>query len=273
MKSKPVVSLLETVRKAIYRGPIKRIATSIGIEKNLRENYSQLLSKFTMDNRIELNIKNTTAHFRVTNGVEIQRFKELMEEESIIESVLTDVTSKDVFYDVGANVGLYTCFVGQRSRQSVAFEPHPVNRDRLEENLELNDISDVNVREEALSDFSGTAQLAIGGSDVAGEGAHTLSTGSDTNTISVSTIRGDDLGNIPEPDVMKIDVEGAELSVLRGMRETLDECRIIYCETHSDKLANRGESHQAVVDELTEAGFLVDELISRSEETFLRAKK
>lgn len=273
MRSKPIVSVLETVRKTLYRGPIKRIAVSLGLEKRLREGYSRLLSGFTTEDTIKLNIVDKTTNFRVTNGVEIQRFQELMEEESVIESVLADVGSKDIFYDVGANVGLYTCFVSQKSSQSVAFEPHPVNRERLKENLELNDISNVNVRDEALSNANGTAKLAIAGSDVAGEGAHTLSTGNEQNTITVSTIRGDDLDDLPNPDIMKVDVEGSELSVLRGMKETLEQCRIVYCETHADKLAERGETHQAVVDELVEAGFSVNKLSSRGEETFLRATK
>ncbi|WP_200531423.1 FkbM family methyltransferase [Halorubrum sp. LN27] len=273
MKSNPIISVLEKARKSLYRGPIKRIAVSLGLEKSLREGYSQLLSKFTTDQTFTLDIGDEIAKFHVTNGVEVQRFQELMEEESVIESVLTDITPQDVFYDVGANVGLYTCFVGQISNRCVAFEPHPVNCDRLRENIELNNISNVEIRKEALSNTNGTANLAIAGSDAAGEGAHTLSTENETNTITVSTIRGDDLKGIPAPDVMKIDVEGSELSVLRGMNEMLEQCRIIYCETHADKLADRGESHQKVVDQLKEAGFSVDKLNSRGEETFLRATK
>lgn len=55
------------------------------------------------------------------------------------------------------------------------------------------------------------------------------------------------------------------MSVLRGMRDLFDACRLICCETHSEKLEERGESHEDVVEHLTGSGFSVEEVESRGE--------
>jgi FkbM family methyltransferase len=197
-----------------------------------------------------------------------------MDEGDIVEAVLSDITDSDVFYDVGANVGLYTCFISQKSKQTIAFEPHPENAVRLRENVTLNEIRNLEIRDEALSDTNGDAELAVTGVDVAGEGTHSLATGSEDKTVEIQTVRADSLPTeVPEPDVVKIDVEGAEMSVLRGMGDLIDSCRVVYCETHAKKLNQRCESHEDVVNLLSESGFSVEELESRGEETFLRAMK
>lgn len=61
--------------------------------------------------------------------------------------MLQTLESDDVFYDIGANVGTYTCFAGQvvDDGNVIAFEPHPANVDRLRENAEPNEI-DVGVQ-------------------------------------------------------------------------------------------------------------------------------
>jgi len=268
-----LISGLEKLRKNIYRGPIKRTAVVLGLESKLKTAYSAMLLTASNENYTTHEVADYKASFRISTGMEVQRFQQLMNEKFVIESVVSDVCEDDIFYDVGANVGLYTCFIAQVSDQTVAFEPHPVNADKLRENVAFNQLTNVEVREEALSDTEGTAKLAVTGTDVAGEGTHALATGSEENTVEIHINLGDNLPqNVPAPDVIKIDVEGAEMSVIRGMKETLSSCRVVYCETHAEKLSNRGESHEAVVDSLQDAGFSVEVIESRGEETFLRAE-
>ncbi|WP_079892107.1 FkbM family methyltransferase [Halorubrum lacusprofundi] len=64
-----------------------------------------------------------------------------------------------MYYDIGANVGVYTCFAGQHADRVVAFEPHEGTATRLRENVDLNDI-DVTVYQTAVADYEGTASLA-----------------------------------------------------------------------------------------------------------------
>jgi len=60
-----------------------------------------------------------------------------------------------MYYDIGANVGVYTCFAGQHADRVVAFEPHEGTATRLRENVDLNDI-DVTVYQTAVADYEGT---------------------------------------------------------------------------------------------------------------------
>lgn len=269
-----LVSSIETLRRLMYRGPIKRVVARLGLDSRLKEVYSSFLGSVSDSDVLSHEINGFSAEFHASTGLEVQRFQSLMDEDKVLELLLSDVTKHDVFYDIGSNVGLYTCFLSQIVDQTVAFEPHPANLERLKENIKLNNLENVTVRSEALSNTDGTAELAIPGADVAGEGTHTLRDDSDNASIEIKTARGDSIcENLPTPDVMKIDVEGAELSVLRGFEETLEECRLIYCETHPGKLEERGESVEDVLDVFSRRGFETTDLTERGSETFFRAKK
>ena len=67
-----------------------------------------------------------------------------------------------MFYDVGVNVGMYTCFAGQfiEDENGIAFEPHPANVDRLRENASINDVQ-ADVRPLALSNERGSSEIAV----------------------------------------------------------------------------------------------------------------
>lgn len=129
-----------------------------------------------------------------------------------------------------------------------------------------------------LSDSDGTAELAIAGEE-AGEGKHTLSKygNNNKNTIKVETKRADTIvesSEAPSPSVVKIDVEGAELKVLRGMKNILrDSCRLVFVEVHPGKITEFGSKPSDISEYLKNAGFNVNKITDRGEEFFLRASK
>lgn len=271
-----IVSGLERLRRLLYRGPVKKVVAAVGLESVLKTTYSSLLSAASTDNTVTQEINGTEAKFHVSTGMEVQRFRGLMSESEVVESVLEEVEPEDVFYDVGANVGMYTCFVSQKVNTSVAFEPHPENRMRLRENIELNGLENAVVRQEALSDEDGKTHLAIHGADVAGEGTHSLATEEDGTTVEIETARADSLvntGSCPSPDVVKIDVEGAELSVLQGMKNSLEDCRAVYCEVHSERVTEYGGTVDEIYELLESHDFSIESLEERGSEEFLRAKR
>lgn len=201
-----------------------------------------------------------------------------IEERPVLEDLVSNVQQDDVFYDIGANIGLYSCLVADVvDRPVFAFEPHPENAERLRENVELNG-ADVSLFECALADSTGEAPLSIV-LDKVGSAGHSLVTDDEFDTITVSKTRGDDLiadEDLPAPTVLKIDVEGAEFQVLQGLASTLSraDCRMVYCETHEDRLRAQGISVTDVRDELTSHGFTVTEYNVRQGkgETFLVGK-
>jgi FkbM family methyltransferase len=129
----------------------------------------------------------------------------------------------DTFVDVGANSGYFTLLaarrVGPRGRV-FAFEPVPLTRAGLHDNLRLNRAGNVTVREEALADLPGDAEFFVGPADHRGTSSlRPIEAASET--IHVRKARLDDLG-LPGPvRAIKIDIEGAELLALRGMTELL----------------------------------------------------
>jgi FkbM family methyltransferase len=148
----------------------------------------------------------------------------------------------DVVYDVGANVGYYTLvgsvLAGSRGRV-IAFEPLPRNLGLLRRHVALNRLRNVTVFAGAVSDRVGTARFDAGAIP---EMAHL----SDQGGIEVELFQLDALvdgGRVPPPDVMKIDVEGAELDVLRGASRLIDAHRprmliaTHYVRVHADVIA------------------------------------
>ena len=107
---------------------------------------------------------------------------------------------------------------------------------------------DINIREVALHEESGTVEFTAEPSSaahVSGVQGKVLS-----DTITVETIDGDSLvvyGDLVPPDVLKIDAEGVDAQVLQGLRETIEQNppRVIYCEVHAD-----GADIEMLLDEL-----------------------
>jgi FkbM family methyltransferase len=131
------------------------------------------------------------------------------------------------FVDVGCNKGDFTLLasrlVGPQGRV-LAFEPHPENCRWIRKSIAKNEYRNITLHEMALSDANGTAQLHIGEKS----GFHTLLAGKpqrEKGIIEVQTRRLDDLlaevGFDRAIEAIKIDVEGADMHVLRGARETI----------------------------------------------------
>jgi FkbM family methyltransferase len=135
------------------------------------------------------------------------------------------------FFDIGANTG-YFSLLGSRSvgasGRVVAVEPLPRNIEFLERHLAMNGISNVHVVGKAISDYRGTARFCVDG--------HSTSRFSDSGRMLVQVTTLDDL--VKElgcpPDVMKVDIEGAEMELLRGAKQVLENDRpVIFLALHS----------------------------------------
>ena len=131
--------------------------------------------------------------------------------------------------DVGANVGSVTLLLADRIQDAILFEPNSVAAARARDNLASNQLN-FEVYEIALSDNNGEIRLACDGPvDV---GAHVVLKGAarDTVTRSIQCMTFDKFLCQHRPltfpvSLIKIDVEGHENSVLRGMRGFLGERR------------------------------------------------
>jgi len=153
-----------------------------------------------------------------------------------------------VVYDLGANVGFYTLLAARLVGADglvVAFEPLPRNLGYLRRHVALNACGNVMVIEAAVSDRVGEAKLRADDNASAHLGAD--------GDLLVRTLTLDDVvfgQGLRPPTIVKVDVEGAELDVLRGAARTLETWRpTLLLSTHSTVL--RRECHRV----LAEAGY------------------
>jgi FkbM family methyltransferase len=172
----------------------------------------------------------------------------------------------DVFLDIGANVGFFSLLAARAVRpvgQVYAAEPVPANAEQIRRGARRNRLR-IDVLELAITDRAETTtlQLAIhpGGAAVASAAAPPDPAG----TIDVETDTVDRLvssGRIRVPSVVKIDVEGAETEVLRGMAATLASHRpAVICEIDGADQGALDRKRSEVTAVLEAAGYRIDPL-------------
>lgn len=129
-----------------------------------------------------------------------------------------------IVLDIGANTGYYSLIAARKAKQVYAFEPSPLMRQQLQQNIALNAIQNISVEPYAASDESGSATLYLSTNDNSGmTGMQPAENFSGTTEI-VKTISIDEwltTKGSPKIHMIKIDVEGAEMKVLKGMEELL----------------------------------------------------
>ncbi|QLG29563.1 FkbM family methyltransferase [Halorarum halophilum] len=208
-----------------------------------------------------MQVGDTTARFGVSTRSERRRVRRLGGERFVLEAFLEDLTGTETVWDVGACVGTYACFAAQKLPEGrvIAFEPEPTNRVRLRVNLRANAPPERwQIVPAALSDRDGTATLASEFVEPGG-GHHYLSDGAGR---PVEARRGESIASrgYPSPDVLKLDVQGAELDALHGMGDALDGVDVIYAELHTRKSGRYGTTVEEVEEYLRKAGYSVEHL-------------
>jgi FkbM family methyltransferase len=155
-------------------------------------------------------------------GSRLLSFKEY--ERNEITTLERLVRKDDVCVDVGANIGIHTIFMARKAheRQTIAFEPVPFNRNVLAVNIGLNEIVNIQVHDCVLSDSVGTVEFSVS-EDAAYSSLRPTKVKREASSLSA---RSDTLDNLfakmrQKVDVIKIDVEGAELLVLKGGEQLL----------------------------------------------------
>lgn len=207
------------------------------------------------------NLTSRCCRFEINTMMEQFRVEQYGDEEEFTRMILNEIQSGDVLYDIGACIGLVTVHAASKGARVVAFEPDPSNRARLIRNLEINRLFGVEIVEWAVSDLMGSAILYTDG--VEGWSPSFIEVGKH-GSISVPTGTIDEAiwrKELPVPDIVKLDIEGAELLALRGMSELLRNVilpRAIFIEIHPEYLLHYN-SHEADVCNLLLSNDFVEE--------------
>lgn len=148
-----------------------------------------------------------------------------------LEFVKKQLRPGDIVLDIGANVGLYSVLMGVAVGQSgcvFSFEPSPANVLRLRKNLERNNLSTANVFPCALGESDGQMVLHLA-EDPAYPSLVEVESGLSNGTdiaVQVNSLDGVwEKSGRPMVSFAKIDVEGAEIAVIRGASNFLSVCK------------------------------------------------
>jgi len=181
---------------------------------------------------------------------------------------LKEVLASDMtFIDIGANMGLYSIFASKivgEGGKVLAFEPSKRECSRFKENLRLNNMKNIFLSEIALSDKKVDRELLIADEEHSGHNTLGSFIYPETNLRETVKIKTDTLDalikkkKLSSVNVIKIDTEGHEYSVLNGALETLQRFKpTLLVEIEEKSLQVQGSSKVQIADLLSSLGYKI----------------
>ncbi|MBL1320536.1 MAG: FkbM family methyltransferase [Methylophaga sp.] len=137
----------------------------------------------------------------------------------------------DIVVDIGGNIGMFTLAARAKTGNKgkiYAFEPNPLPREKFERHMKINNITNVEIKPFALHEHSGETTLYFPKINT-GEGSLKPLHYSEEWTIAITVeikVGDEELIDI-SPRFIKIDVEGAEIGVLVGMENIIEQAKPI----------------------------------------------
>lgn len=183
-------------------------------------------------------------------------------EENEIQILEKLIKKKDVCLDIGGNIGIYSIFMAKKAFQGkvIAFEPIPINRNIIALNASLNEIKNIEIRDCVLSDISGSIEFSIS-EDSAYSSLKATNRKEEAYSFVVQSKTLDELftKENKKVDIVKIDVEGAELLVLKGGKGLFSDInlrpRILLLELSSKNAATYGYKPESVIEHMASLGY------------------
>ena len=187
----------------------------------------------------------------IDNGVELSLHETGTYEKGILYYLSSILKKGDCFIDVGANIGLMSIyaseFVGDKGTV-LAFEAHPKTARLLEANIEMNNLSNIQVCQYALGSSEGKTfiydnwQVNRGGASLVVKTADSEAYEIDVHCLDYS------LQTNLIPKALKIDVEGFEMEVLKGAVNTIRTFHPVLIIELSENRSNTYASSEELID-------------------------
>ncbi len=169
-------------------------------------------------------------------------------------------------FDIGANIGSTTLNFAklvESEGKVFSFEPDPLNYSRVLKNISLNKFSNITLFNHGVGAVKETVFLYNVNENNRGM-LRILNQAKEINEFSKSTIEVDTIDNIiaekkiSKPDIIKIDVEGYELKVLKGAEKTLQKYKpILFIELDDENLKEQHSSALSLVQYLDGLGYTI----------------
>lgn len=195
-------------------------------------------------------------------------YAEHLYEREIIRFIKKYIKKSMIALDIGANIGYFTLLLSRmvgNQGKVICFEPSKYAYDLLKENIRINCLENVQVYQQAVSDTSGETTFFEGpeGYEVYSSLQPPVAKGSEGIHFSQQKVQVDTIDHMLGElgvsciDFVKIDVEGAELKVIRSMKNTLKNNRQIKLlfEGSENLCAEFGYSLKELIEEVEMLGF------------------
>lgn len=190
----------------------------------------------------------------------VQTYKECFLDEIYYKGLPQNkIPSKPTIIDVGANVGYFSLFSLMRYPKAkvFSFEPMPQNFELLKKYRNENKNLDFNPTNKAMSGEAGHITLQYDASDTFTTSASIFDTSIGNDTLKVETVTLEDVINenhLEKVDLLKLDCEGSEYSILYGASDTtLEKVKALTIETHLGK--GEKENRDDLVSYIEQKGF------------------
>ncbi len=161
-------------------------------------------------------------------------------------------------FDIGANIGYYALMEARVCKQVFAIEPGLDNVSSLNTSIRLNGYSNISVHYTAIGDRDGTIRFSL---NPASPNWHRVAKDGDKNAVIVPVTTLDTFWRTqgcPKVDLLRMDVEGYELSILKGACDIISCCLpAMFLEVHRDHLKSYGGSAREVLEFLAGYGYSV----------------
>jgi len=193
-------------------------------------------------------------------------------EPSKVAIVKREIKKGDVVVDIGANIGYYTLIFARlvgNNGHVYAFEPEPENFSILKKNIEVNGYKNVTLVNKAVSNKNCKIKFYLCDDNKAMHTTNKSSYAKFSHTINVDCIKLDDYFKDHKISFMKIDVEGLEYNVVKGMDHILKRNKSIkiMSEFAPILIKDTGIKPQEFLDLLIENDFLLFDLDEKSKLT------
>jgi FkbM family methyltransferase len=240
---------------------IRRLARLFGSTRMGRF-VSEQIAASSMERVREIRHGATTLSFCIPNGLNHARAATFSTKEPETLRWLDSIPERSVLWDVGANVGLYSCYAAKaRACRVVSFEPSVFNLELLARNVFVNGLTD-RVTIVPLPLFESVSGGVLNMSTTTAGGA--LSTFNESygfdgkhlakvfefRTVGVPLDSAAEYLGLPQPDYLKMDVDGIEHLILRGGARVLSKVKGVSIEINDAFEAQASESERL----LREAG-------------------
>lgn len=199
-----------------------------------------------MNRTVQVSHRGINMVFAVPNTLNQFRVDTFSSKEPETLEWIDGVQDGSVMWDIGANVGLYTCYAAKaRGCRVFAFEPSVFNLELLARNIFLNNlVKQATIVPLALADELSISALNMTSTEWGGalstfgqsygQDGQSLNKIFEFQTIGLSMVDAMSLLNIPQPDYIKMDVDGIEHLILKGGGPVLRNVKSVLVEINEE---------------------------------------